>query len=358
MKTTQESQFRTPHFAFTLVEMLVVITIIGVLAGLLIPAVMGAVRRAKETAIAVEINQLDMALKSYKEKCGDYPPDFSSGTATIMRHLTTAFPRYVPGVSTPADPSDDNTWLGFVNDVSNGWGVNLNVLNIPNVPQPASALTFWLGGQPQWFRRTDGTPILPGNTDFDPEKPMQGFLGFSANPLNPFDNGSGRIKPFFDFDTTRLAFVVNGTAMGGTSLYWPKYAVGNKTNGAIVYFRAENENYYSALPSFINPTPKYFTDFNGRVVYPAMDVRASKVISPTQQQYTWINPQSFQIFSSGMDVLYSTPINPNDGFYPNPLTMGTSPLGPYEYPTGINYGVNTFDDITNFANGTLQSAIP
>ncbi len=62
---------------FTLVEMLVVITIIGILAGLVIPAVVVAMRKAKEATIVMEISQLDMALKAYKEKFGEYPPDFA-----------------------------------------------------------------------------------------------------------------------------------------------------------------------------------------------------------------------------------------------------------------------------------------
>ena len=62
---------------FTLVEMLVVITIIGILAGLAIPAVIVARNRAKITAVAMDIKQLEMACQHYKEKFGEYPPDFA-----------------------------------------------------------------------------------------------------------------------------------------------------------------------------------------------------------------------------------------------------------------------------------------
>ena len=101
---------------FTLVEMLVVIAIIGILAGLTVPAVIGALRNAKAAAVAMEINQLDAACKAYKEKFGEYPPDFAGldniGSArdpaarsqnVILRHLAKAFPRYQPGVTSVKD---------------------------------------------------------------------------------------------------------------------------------------------------------------------------------------------------------------------------------------------------------------
>ena len=54
--------------AFTLVEMLVVITIIGILAGVVTAAAIRARIAAKNGVIAMDISQLDMALKNYKEK--------------------------------------------------------------------------------------------------------------------------------------------------------------------------------------------------------------------------------------------------------------------------------------------------
>jgi prepilin-type N-terminal cleavage/methylation domain-containing protein len=61
--------------AFTLIELLVVISIIAILAAMIIPASIlvkrsGTIRKAK-----AEIKQVALAIDSYKDKLGHYPPD-------------------------------------------------------------------------------------------------------------------------------------------------------------------------------------------------------------------------------------------------------------------------------------------
>jgi prepilin-type N-terminal cleavage/methylation domain-containing protein len=63
--------------AFTLVELLVVIVIIAVLAGMLLPAINMVRRNAQNAAIAIELSNLEKAVEVYRNDKGDYPPDFS-----------------------------------------------------------------------------------------------------------------------------------------------------------------------------------------------------------------------------------------------------------------------------------------
>jgi prepilin-type N-terminal cleavage/methylation domain-containing protein len=66
---------RDRHLAFTLIELLIVIAIIGILAALIIP-VTGAVKKAgimKRTK--TELAQLETAIENYKSTTGFYPPD-------------------------------------------------------------------------------------------------------------------------------------------------------------------------------------------------------------------------------------------------------------------------------------------
>src|SRR5262249_10851992 len=103
--------------AFTLVEILVVITIIAMLAVLVAKSVANAMWHAKQVAIKTEIDQLDAALKSFKDKYGSYPPcnlaiNYGSGSAAtapsaaspntvagnaqinLRQFLVRAFPKY------------------------------------------------------------------------------------------------------------------------------------------------------------------------------------------------------------------------------------------------------------------------
>ncbi|HTF56286.1 MAG TPA: prepilin-type N-terminal cleavage/methylation domain-containing protein [Planctomycetota bacterium] len=59
--------------AFTLIEMLVVIVIIMILAGLLIPTVMRAICNAKAGSMEAMLTSLEQAAKSYETDTGAYP---------------------------------------------------------------------------------------------------------------------------------------------------------------------------------------------------------------------------------------------------------------------------------------------
>jgi prepilin-type N-terminal cleavage/methylation domain-containing protein len=64
---------RCPRVGFTLVELLVVIAIIGILVGLLLPAVNAAREAARRTQCSNNVRQLALAMINYESALGQFP---------------------------------------------------------------------------------------------------------------------------------------------------------------------------------------------------------------------------------------------------------------------------------------------
>ena len=82
--------------AFTLVELMIVVGIIGTLAAISIPVVMNALSKARNAAIKSEVDMLHMSIMNYRNEIGSLPPLDINPTASnsvAQRHLKRAFPR-------------------------------------------------------------------------------------------------------------------------------------------------------------------------------------------------------------------------------------------------------------------------
>lgn len=271
---------RTHRPAFTLVEMLIVIAIIIILAGLLLAAVMPVMGRARELKCFNEIKQLDNAIVAWQQtfKVSFPPPSrlFLSNNYTdysksplgqlSLQYLSTIWPRL--------DWSSGIDWSGGLGMPPGGV-----------VLEGDQCLVFFLGGIPA---RDNGNPVV---------------TGFSTNPRNPtlLPNpqlqGTDRIPPFFEFAPGRLFWRIpsspflsyQDTWQTGTPYYY--FSSGKRRNG---YY-----DLWGALPppvnSLISQGPYYTAVLNN------------------QQQFA--NPNTWQIISAGKNGQFGPggPYNPGIG---------------------------------------------
>ena len=95
MQSTTKHQPSNIKHAFTLIEMLVVIAIIGILMSLLIPALSGARHRARVTRARMEMNQIETAWISYRNDYRELPQGLSQMDQNAVSILTGDNPREI-----------------------------------------------------------------------------------------------------------------------------------------------------------------------------------------------------------------------------------------------------------------------
>ncbi len=95
---------------FTLIEIMVVIVILGILAGLVLPRFMGRTEEAKKVKAKLQIENLEAALKLYKLDNGAYPTTEQGLEALVQKPATGAIPAnwreggYLEKGKIPLDP--------------------------------------------------------------------------------------------------------------------------------------------------------------------------------------------------------------------------------------------------------------
>ena len=323
---------------------MIVIIIIGILAGLLSVAAYNAVLAARKTRVKAEIDNMGLQMQQYATDRGELPPclgDFVNTTAgnpvrqeRFIAHLRKAFPRLTvtPGTSESlsyAGPSG-NTGLRKYVQTAYGNSVSGQPLNIDTIDQ-AEALVFWLGGPP-------ATPGLGASTK---------LLGWSADVSNPFKPIGPRASGGFVFIETRLVDRDND----GWWEYAPDIASSTGLVPPYVYFDAAS---YEKLAVQVYPcavdTPPYTASHKSLylqwgVIVPYMSTYTSNPVNVKM-----VNPKGFQIISAGLDSIYSF-----EGYKgPNqPKAWEKYPL----FPLGTNYKDGDHDNLTNFCPGALKDEV-
>lgn len=81
---------------FTLLEVMIVIAILGMIAGLVVPNLMGQSDEAKLQSTAIEIRNLESTLDMYKLKGGTYPTTEQGLEALVTKPEMEPIPRNYP----------------------------------------------------------------------------------------------------------------------------------------------------------------------------------------------------------------------------------------------------------------------
>lgn len=107
MKRNQDPRFTGPEAGVTLVEMMVVLVIIAVVAGLVVPNVMDRPQQARLTAAATDLRTVASALELYRLDNRRYPTTRQGLAALVQPPSSGPQPvAWSPGGYLPASPAD------------------------------------------------------------------------------------------------------------------------------------------------------------------------------------------------------------------------------------------------------------
>jgi len=181
----QKSQ-TSPARAFTLVELLIVIAIIGVLAGFLFP-VLKMVKAAQYKKVARgELEYLATALENYKGKYGAYPP--GNSTNSLMPQLYYE----LSGTYTSAGnfvTLDGSSTIAIAN-VAAAYGVGgfVNCTKGGSAEDGASAQNFLSNLSSKQINNSVSNSIVPNTTEFVTSVggPDDRYQPLGVSRLNPF----------------------------------------------------------------------------------------------------------------------------------------------------------------------------
>ena len=103
--------------AFTLVEMLLVVTIIGILAALVIPKIVGRSEQARETAAHADLSSIKTALDAFEVDNGFYPKSIQD-LVTAPSNARNWHGPYLEKI--PQDPCGNNYVYDFRGKLNTG----------------------------------------------------------------------------------------------------------------------------------------------------------------------------------------------------------------------------------------------
>jgi prepilin-type N-terminal cleavage/methylation domain-containing protein len=196
---------RLAQTGFTLVELLAVIAIIGVLVGLLLPAVQSAREAARRSACANNLKQLALGVLKHESAKGAFPVGVWQGTGptwytwpgTLARRRTPFCILLYPFIEMTAAAD-----LYYPGIVSNGWPSDANSIAARTTPCP------------QWQCPSDRQAVFPNTFYGDLGKSIKGNYGLNWGRGTFGQNSATAItrSPFRHAYGAKLKDITDGTS--------------------------------------------------------------------------------------------------------------------------------------------------
>ncbi len=316
---------------FTLVELLVVITIIGAIAGLAIPAIGIVMKTVRQTAMKAEMTNIQGGIDNYYTKNSDYPPDFSDWNV-VKRHYLKIFPDIAQ--------SELNLLFRLCDNIADNAGTQMNAINVnnfdPTVMDRAETIVWSLGG----FSADTQFPFTGSGGPLG-QIPVPAGTAVVNLPENPmwYEYNTTRNASEIDFEPDRLSISVfdpalakdfnnrvqsaDEAASGLRVDIFPNYVLREQAS-PVVYF--DSRTYASYVP--ISNAPNYAFNGYGRTVGTVIDairpVYSTKAIDTVggpdyanlpvaSKAWEFMNPRTYQLLAPGLDGIYSDVADANGG---------------------------------------------
>jgi prepilin-type N-terminal cleavage/methylation domain-containing protein len=306
---------------FTLVELLVVITIIGILASLITVAVVGAIKHARLAAVKAEMDEIDAGFQVLKSKYAEYPPncelsgDFNRRFTNFKRYLLQIAPRHrepeklLARIMGGVDTSDPYFPKALIRGMS-----------------PSEAIVFWLGGfsdDPNYPISGHGGPsyVIPEygdsqNRTLDPIESRKWILPFDVTRLGPRADDGYFDDPRLMSDQRHVEYFLNGK--------WRRIN--------FWHYRPRNSEQPYLYFDVSRGSPTLDTDVGSSSspeIYPIKQVH-ERDARGAPLSFKFVNQGKFQLLHSGFDGAWGDPIT-------HLAIYGLLPQTKYPGPESQNY---------------------
>jgi len=129
--------------AFTIVELLVVIVVIGILAAITIISYTGVLQKSRDSVRLSDISNVRKVLELYHAENGFYPSVGFDGGGYILSTLATPLAAYINSI--PTDPSSPSRNYSYVRGPGDAYGILINYESKPQCKTGVNINAGWWG---------------------------------------------------------------------------------------------------------------------------------------------------------------------------------------------------------------------